>query len=84
MVHWVKRAYLAGDRLNHPREVVVLILAMLHPWREIPQFAIVSVVGHPHLRTNKEDLLVVDYHTAIIDYVFVDNGPDQVVSGCTC
>jgi hypothetical protein len=48
---------------------------MFSPRSKVSQFSIVSVVGQPHLWTNKKDLAVVDYYSAVVDYVFVNHRP---------
>ena len=67
---------LFGDCLDDPREIVIFPLPMFCPRCEITQFTIISVIGHPHLWANKEDLLVMNDYSAIIDDVLVDDGPD--------
>jgi hypothetical protein len=48
---------------------------MLHPGSKVPHFAVVSVVGEPHLRANEQDLSVVYNDTAIVNHVLVHHGP---------
>jgi hypothetical protein len=51
---------------------------MLHPWCEVTQLAIISVISQPHLRSNEKDLVVVNNYATVIDYVLMNNGPGDV------
>ena len=69
--------------MDDPREVVVFYLPVLRPWREVPQLSIISIVSHPHLRSDVKDLVVVDDHTTVVDDVLVYNWPvKEVISMC--
>ena len=57
---------------------MVFDLSVLHPRREPTKLAIVAIVCHPHLRTNEEDLRVVDNDSAVIYDVFVHDRPVEV------
>ena len=70
--------YLTSNCEQNSGEVVILNLSVLHPWREPAEFAIVSIVGHPHLRANEKDFGVVDYNSAIVDDVLVHNWPASI------
>lgn len=70
-----RHLHLIGHRLNNPRQEMVLPLPMFLPRREVPQLAIVSVIGEPHLRADEEDLFVMNDNTAVIDHVLVHYGP---------
>ena len=53
---------------------------MLHPWGEVPKLAVITIVGHPHLGSNKKDLSIVDDHAAVVnDSLVVDRPTDRQV-----
>lgn len=54
---------------------MVFDLAMLHPRRKPPQLAVITIVRHPHLRADEEDLSVVNNNTAVVDDVLVNHRP---------
>jgi len=51
---------------------------MFHPRSKIAQLSIVSVIRKPHLRSNEKDLAVVNNHSAIVDDILVNDGPDDI------
>lgn len=61
--------------MNDSGEIMVFHLPMLHPWREPAKLPIVSVVRHPHFRSNEQDLPVVNDDTAVVDHVLVGDRP---------
>ena len=52
-------------------------LAMLRPGRKIPQLAIVTVISKPHLRTNEQNLPIVDDDSAIVYHILVYHRPNN-------
>lgn len=48
---------------------------MPHPRREISQLAIISVIGHPHLRSNKENFTIVNNNATVVNDALVGNRP---------
>lgn len=68
--------YLFGDCLDDPREIMIFPLPMFCPRCEITQFTIISIIGEPHFGANKENLLVMDDYSAIIDDVLMHDGPN--------
>lgn len=50
---------------------------MLGPGREISKFAIVSIVRHPHLRANQENLRIVYDDPAVVSHALVNDGPGE-------
>lgn len=54
---------------------MILALAVLCPRGKVPHFSIISVVREPHLRSNKENLSVINNNTTVIDNILVDDGP---------
>jgi hypothetical protein len=69
---------LSGHVGDHLGQVVLLGLLVLLPRREPPQFAVVAVVGHPHLGADQEDLFVEEDDAAVVDDVLVDDGHADV------
>ena len=61
--------------MNDSGKIVVLDFSMLHPRRKITQFSVVAIVGHPHLRPDVENLVVVYDYSAVVNDVFVYDGP---------
>ena len=72
---WVP--HLIRDRLDDSGQKVVLPLTMLHPWREVPHFAIITVVRKPHFGTDQQDLFVVNDHPAVVNHVLVYDWPNR-------
>lgn len=72
-------AYLTGDGMDNPGEIVVFDLAVLHPRRKPPQLTVVAVVRHPHLRANEEYLAIMDNNTAVVDDVLVYHRPNEIL-----
>jgi len=68
-------SYLASNRLNDSGEIMVLPLTRLLPRSEVPQLAIIPIIGKPHLWAYKQNLLVMNNDTTIVDHVLVNNGP---------
>ena len=52
-----------------------LPFAMFHPWREIPQLAIIPIVRKPHLGAYEQYHAIMDDHAAVIYHVLVDYWP---------
>ena len=54
---------------------MILTLMRFHPWSEVPEFAVVSAVRHPHLWTNENDFAIVDDYATVIDDIPVHDRP---------
>jgi hypothetical protein len=54
---------------------VIFILPVLLPWGEVAEFSIVAIVGKPHLRSNKQNLSIVNDYSAVIYDILVDDRP---------
>ena len=54
---------------------MVFDLAVLSPWGEVTHFAIVSIIGKPHLWPDHQYFLVMDDHPAVVVHILVDYGP---------
>ena len=65
--------------MDDPREVVVFYLPVLCPWCEVPQLSIISIVSHPHLRSDVKDLVVVYNNTAVVYDVLVHDRPKSTL-----
>lgn len=63
---------------------MILPLAMLHPRGEVPHLAVVTIVSKPHLRTDEEDLLVVDDNATVVDYVLVYDRHSEITKDIHC
>ena len=50
---------------------------MLRPGRKIPQLAIVTVISKPHLRTNEQNLPIVNDDSAIVYHILVYHRPSN-------
>ena len=48
---------------------------MLHPWREVSKFSIVSVVSKPHLGSDEGNLSIIDNHATVVDDILVYDWP---------
>jgi hypothetical protein len=67
--------YLTGDCMNDAWQIMVFNLPVLLPWSKISKLSIVTVVSHPHLWPNMQDLPIVDDHSTVVYYVLVHNRP---------
>jgi len=72
-------AYLTRNITDYAREIVILPLAVFHPWCEVPHLTIIAVVSQPHLRTDEKDLATVKNDATIVDNILMDHGPAKIV-----
>ena len=56
---------------------MVVRLAVLLPWREVAQLAVVSIVREPHLWTDEKNLLVVADDAAVVGDGLVRHRPSE-------
>lgn len=68
-------SYLLCYFSDHPGKEMILPLSMLRPRCEVPHLTIITVIGKPHLRADKQNLSVVYDDPAVIDYVLVYDWP---------
>ena len=54
---------------------MVFPLSMSSPGSKVTEFAIIPVIGQPHLRTNEENFLVVNDDSTVVDHILVDYRP---------
>jgi hypothetical protein len=71
-------ANLSGDSLDDPRKIMVFPLSMPCPGSKVTEFAVIPVVSQPHLRTNEENLFVVNDDSAVVVHVLVVYRPVSI------
>jgi hypothetical protein len=74
------KTYLLGHSLDDPRQEMIFVLARPCPRCEIPELAIVAVVGKPHLRSYEKNLSVVCNDATVVDHVLMHHRPVELCS----
>lgn len=65
--------------MDDTREVVILSLPMLRPWREIPHLPIIPVVCQPHFRANVQNFLAIDDDSTVVYDVLMNDRPRKTI-----
>lgn len=69
---------LTGNVTNNLFQIVLLDMSRTLPGGEIPHLSVVSIVRQPYLRSNEEELAIMDEHAAVIAHVTVSDRHSDV------
>lgn len=66
---------LSSDILNDARQIMRFRFSCSGPRCKPTQFAIVAIVGHPHLGSDQKNLAIEENQAAVVQYVLVNDRP---------